>query len=304
MRSVSPTGEAQRGDRIINEGQAAIVREIFESYAKGHSPRAIARDLNRRHVPGPADKAWGPSTIHGNPSRGIGILNYELYVGELVWNRQRFIKDPESGKRVSRHNPESEWVRAEVPHLRLVSQELWDEVRPRKASAALGPQDQGAAALNKGHRPKYLLWRRKVRTLPRRQSAHLEELARLLCRSLQGTCDNRLNIRVEALEGLVLDGLKHHLMDPTLFEDFCAEFTREVNKVLIERGASLAGQKAELERVTRELDRTIDAILAGAPAAQLKDRMHELEARKSQLQQIIGEGKEVPALLHPSMAET
>ena len=134
-----------------------MVREIFESYAKGHSPRAIARDLNRRHVPGPAGKAWGPSTIHGNPSRGIGILNNELYVGELVWNRQRFIKDPETGKRVSRHNPQSEWVRAEVPHLRIVSAKLWDDVRAHQAAAALGPQEKGAAALNKRHRPKYLL---------------------------------------------------------------------------------------------------------------------------------------------------
>ena len=29
----------------------------------------------------------------------------ELYAGVLVWNRQRFIKDPNTGKRVSRPNP-------------------------------------------------------------------------------------------------------------------------------------------------------------------------------------------------------
>jgi len=37
--------------------------------------------------------AWGPSTIHGNADRGTGILNNELYVGRLIWNRLRFIKD-------------------------------------------------------------------------------------------------------------------------------------------------------------------------------------------------------------------
>jgi hypothetical protein len=30
---------------------------------------------------------------------GTGLLNNELYVGTLVWNRQRFIKDPTTGKR-------------------------------------------------------------------------------------------------------------------------------------------------------------------------------------------------------------
>ena len=38
--------------------------------------------------------AWGFSTINGNQKRGNGILNNEMYVGKLVWNRQRFIKDP------------------------------------------------------------------------------------------------------------------------------------------------------------------------------------------------------------------
>lgn len=28
----------------------------------------------------------------------------------LVWNRLRYVKDPDTGKRVSRPNPECEWV--------------------------------------------------------------------------------------------------------------------------------------------------------------------------------------------------
>ena len=42
-----------------------------------------------------------------NAARGTGILNNELYAGVLVWNRQRFVKDPATSKRVSRPNPES-----------------------------------------------------------------------------------------------------------------------------------------------------------------------------------------------------
>lgn len=26
---------------------------------------------------------WGPSTIHGNAKRGVGILNNELYIGRI-----------------------------------------------------------------------------------------------------------------------------------------------------------------------------------------------------------------------------
>lgn len=57
-----------------------------------------------RHGRRPQGRAWGPSTIAGNAARGSGILNNELYLGRLVWNRLRYVKDPSTGKRVSRLN--------------------------------------------------------------------------------------------------------------------------------------------------------------------------------------------------------
>lgn len=62
----------------------------------------------------------------GHRSRGTGIVNNELYAGVLVWNRMHFIKDPSTGKRVSRINLESEWIRTKVPHLRIVDDGLWN----------------------------------------------------------------------------------------------------------------------------------------------------------------------------------
>jgi site-specific DNA recombinase len=108
VKTISDDGEPVRGERRINPQQAPIVKRIFEDYARGISPRAIAKQMNRDGVPGPRGKAWGPSTIHGNWQRGTGILNNELYAGKQVWNRLRFIKDPQTGKRISRFNPE--WV--------------------------------------------------------------------------------------------------------------------------------------------------------------------------------------------------
>lgn len=43
------------------------------------------------------------------------MLNNELYIGKLIWNRLRYVKDPDTGKRVSRENPASEWLIREVP---------------------------------------------------------------------------------------------------------------------------------------------------------------------------------------------
>ena len=76
------------------------------------------------------------TTINGNRERGTGILNNELYIGNLVWNRLRYMKDPATGKRRSRLNPESDWITREVPALRIIPQELWDAVKARQREMA------------------------------------------------------------------------------------------------------------------------------------------------------------------------
>ena len=134
VRRLDAEGLPVRGERKINATEAGIVRRMFNDYAAGKSPQAIAKQLNKEVVPGPSGTGWGPSTIHGNPDRGTGILNNELYIGKLVWNRLRYIKDPETGKRVSRPNPESEWITQDVPDLRIIAPELWEAVKTRQGA--------------------------------------------------------------------------------------------------------------------------------------------------------------------------
>jgi len=96
VRKIGPNGEPEAGERTINDAEATAIRRVFADYAKGISPRAIAKALNTENVPGPSVKGWGTSTIHGNPKRGTGILN----IGRLVWNRPSCVKNPETGKGV------------------------------------------------------------------------------------------------------------------------------------------------------------------------------------------------------------
>ena len=145
MKRTDSEGEPVRGERKINEAEAVVVRRIFREFAAGKSPRAIATDLNRAGIPGPFGHTWGDTTIRGHACRGNGIVNNELYAGVLVWNRQRFIKDPNTGKRVSRPNPEAKWIRTEVPELRIVDDELWQRVKLRQAELAKQFEANGEA---------------------------------------------------------------------------------------------------------------------------------------------------------------
>ena len=105
---------------------------------------------------GPGGAPWDPSTIHGNPARGTGILNNELYIGHLVWNRLRYIKDPDSGKRVSPPNAPSECVITAVPDLRIIDDELRNQVKARQLEMRRVASNGDPKRFNQARRPKYL----------------------------------------------------------------------------------------------------------------------------------------------------
>src|ERR1051326_7908013 len=124
-------GQVTTGEREIEPTEARVVERIFSDFVTGVSPKQIAKNLNREGIAGPFGGPWSPSTIYGNHQRGTGILNNELYVGRLVWNRLRYMKNPDTGKRVSRLNPTSEWMSKDVPGLRIVPDEIWTAAKAR-----------------------------------------------------------------------------------------------------------------------------------------------------------------------------
>jgi hypothetical protein len=93
------------GELEIVEEQAETVRRIFEEFAHGKTARDIAGGLNADKIEPPSDLRWNASTIYGNVQRGNGILLNEIYVGQIVWNKVTMVKDPSTGKRLSRPNP-------------------------------------------------------------------------------------------------------------------------------------------------------------------------------------------------------
>lgn len=122
------TGQATGGKAYENP---EVVREIFARFAAGESMKAIASDLNRRGVPSPGAE-WKPrarprgnwlvSTLHA-------MLRNERYIGRHVWNKSQWVKDPDTGKRIRRERPESEWIVQECE--RLIDDQTWSRVHAR-----------------------------------------------------------------------------------------------------------------------------------------------------------------------------
>ena len=65
----------------------------------------------------------------------------------------------------------------------------------------------------------------------------------------QGRCANHLTIRRDEVEARVLRALRERLRQQDLFEEFCDEFTREMNRLRMERRASLSSASRDVERI-------------------------------------------------------
>jgi DNA invertase Pin-like site-specific DNA recombinase len=113
-------GKPVTGTREIHAGEAAIIERIFSDYAAGLSPKRIALQLNAGGIRAPRGGLWSASTINGNRARGTGILNNELYIGRLIWNRLTYSKDPDTGRRRSRQRADAEQIVKELPDLRTI----------------------------------------------------------------------------------------------------------------------------------------------------------------------------------------
>src|SRR5712671_725853 len=74
VREIDAVGNPVHGGRKINDNEAAIIRRIFQSFANGRAPAAIARDLNTEGIPGPAGRPWQGGVITGHSRRRNGIL--------------------------------------------------------------------------------------------------------------------------------------------------------------------------------------------------------------------------------------
>jgi site-specific DNA recombinase len=296
-------GELSKGQREIIADEAAVVCRIFTEYEQGVSPKEIAKRLNKEGVAGPNGCPWSPSTIHGHAARGTGILNNELYVGRLVWNRQRYVKDPDTGKRLGRPNPLSEWITTDVPTLRILDDDLWNRVKARQRAVRHVSRATRGEEFNRFRRPKYLFSGLTKCAVCGGGYVILwgEKLACFNSRS-RGTSTNRLTITRSEIEERVLNAVRDKLMRKDLFEEFCEEFTREMNRLRMERRAGAAKVERELAKVDRELRRLVQAIKDGVPGLTLKDEFAVLEGRKADLQRRLAE-PEAPPLLHPSMSD-
>ena len=113
--SVVPFGykkdQQRKGRFVVNENEAAVVRQIFRMFGEGESYSEIARELNRLRIPSPQGKLWRYQSIRG-------IIANEVYLGKMI-----------QGKRCSR---EPDVVTVENTHDAIITEDLFEKAQSQR----------------------------------------------------------------------------------------------------------------------------------------------------------------------------
>ena len=220
------------GDREIHPEQAEVVRQIFQWYADGKSPRWIAGELNDRGVPSPGAswnrtserlnakrrRGWVPTAIHGDAKRGTGILHNTMYAGQVIWGRSVWKRSAADSKnrKWNMATDQAQVVRYTEERLRIVPQDLWDRVQARQKAVSIGSVAiRGALAKRGGRLPKHVL--SGILTCEKCGAAYTLANAReYTCSSFRGggdaACSNGLRVRIDLAESRLLKKLNDEIL--------------------------------------------------------------------------------------------
>ena len=276
---IGDDGRQITGDLEIVEDESRVIQRIFRMYAEGKSPLAIAAQLNAEGVPAPRSGRgttgrWRQTTINGNRQRGTGILNNELYVGKRIWNRLQYRKDPRTGKKVSRLNPEEQWQITQVPHLRIVPEDLWLAAKARqsaqsKARESMKPADLTKLSVNQSFKRRRHLLSGLLKcglcganmtvaggAEKRYYCSTAKELGKSQCSGFPGLSADR------AAEH-ILRVMKDDLLTEKAFHQFQSSYIAKLEDSRQDQRAAEKARVKAIKRLEKEKDNLLTAVRAG-----------------------------------------
>lgn len=289
------------GELEIIEAEARVIRRIFKEFIAGKPPRAIAIGLTKDRIAPPRGEIWRASTINGNPKRRNGILQNPIYNGQIVWNRVHMLRDPATGNRVSRPNPESEWKFVDAPHLAIVPKKVFEAAQKEKARRSITIQS--------------------VRRAPKRVLSGLlkcsccgagmaikdreNDRIRIMCVRAKETksCDNRRPYYLDTIERGAISGLAERLGRNDALAAYANAYNEERKRMAAKAASITAKLENQLASAERALQRAVKAIIDGAiEEAEARPQMERLREERDRAREALQSGPEKPATirLHPA----
>jgi site-specific DNA recombinase len=290
---VGADGRRSHVERTVDAQQAAVISRIFRLCADGYGMKAIAKILNDDGALSPRAQrgrshTWAPASVRE-------VLFRPSYRGEIVWNATK--KRDRWGQQHQTARPESEWIRVDAPHLRIVEEGLWTAAHARLATAraiylnGTGGRPFGRPAM--GNPSPYLLTNLaacdvcgsgfRVRTRD-----HGATRAKFYgCSGYhergRAVCTMRHELPMSEGDAIVLEALLDDVLDPSIVDDAIEVAVSTVEGVDVGVGERLARLDRDLRQVDDERDRLVAAIAAGGTLSGLVGALREREERRAAL---------------------
>jgi DNA invertase Pin-like site-specific DNA recombinase len=293
-----PAARSGSGETEIDREQAQVVVRIFEQYADGVSPRAIAAQLNADKVPSPGaawrrtsrrkDGKWLASALHGDAKRGSGILNNRRYIGVISWGKTEWKRSAADSSVRRVKVLDRARVERTDERLRIIPPALWERVKARQAQqrARVGAQIRGALRRNnpgQGRAPQHVL-SGLLRCGVCEARFTMGDARAYACASyLNGNaCTNHIRVRRTLVEERILATVKRDLRDPAVLQ----EVVRRVTAVCDEQSQAprIDERRSRLiADLERQISRFVSAIGDGTDSPALRAQLLAAEAELARL---------------------
>jgi hypothetical protein len=177
------------------------------------------------------------------------ILKNPLYCGRVRWNASQFVRDPDSGKHKRRSRPKADWVEHRDESLRIIPDELYEHVQARTRVAANSDK-----RLKSGGKAKYLLSGLLICNVCKAHYVIADARSYACSGHWNGrACSNHIRVRRDAIERVILGGVRRDLLAPERVE----QMAKEMHAAYAERMKEMAARVEALPRELQELDARI-----------------------------------------------
>ena len=292
-------GEAKARRREIDPAQAKVVRRIFELSADGLGLLGIAKLLNKEGVVNATGQHRAGSSKAGKYWATTGIremLRRDLYRGQSVYGKTRWEYRKGGKRKVA--IPERDWITVPVPHLQIVSNELWKRVQSRLAKTRETYPGRKTDGRLSGRREAGLVSNHLLSgflrcgvcggnmfVTARSGRGGLKRYYVCTTAHTRGStaCSNTKGVPYDALTESMVTTFKSTLFNKAILGEILADRLKEMTAGSDGVREEITALRAEVAKLDAALERLLDAIVEGGDAKSIMPRMRATERERDAL---------------------
>ena len=289
LRAMHNGGDAPLGYDVTNDKRYAINKEeaqavkiIFDMYVNGYSYSNIIDKLNDLGYKTKRGNKFGKNSLHG-------ILSNEKYTGVYVFNKTQ--RKGINGKRNGhKQKSEDEIIKVEGGMPQIIGKDIFIQAQEMMQKRKKAPGSHKATTL-------YLLTGlircgecgHAMQGNRRKDKYGNDYISyRCGCRKQKRDCKNK-EIKRDYLEEFVLTELEKHVLNDEAIPVLSKALNERLKTKSNDNHEMLTNLRNKLEKVNKEIENILNAIMSGIVNNVLKNKLDELEKVKLNLELKINE---------------